>query len=144
MAKHYPTVMERIFSRFEIHQNGCWIWTGTLNNMGYAEIKVNRRNKFAHRVLYEAEIGPIPEGLELDHLCRTPSCINPSHLEPVTHAENMRRGTIASKARDRQKSKTHCPNGHEYTDANTLVYHTDWRQCKQCRHDQYMARKAKI
>jgi hypothetical protein len=76
---------------------GCWLWTGQANKGGYGAFSVgsrydgNRRGVRAHRWAYEALVGPIPEGLQLDHLCRNPPCVNPAHLEPVTHAENMRR-----------------------------------------------------
>lgn len=76
---------------------GCWPWLGTKSRLGYgtAATKVAGRTNQAHRVVYEALVGPIPTGLELDHLCRNTSCVNPSHLEPVTHAENMRRMGLA-------------------------------------------------
>jgi hypothetical protein len=69
----------------------CWIWTGTTDRHGYGRVRPDGRSTGAHRWSYEATVGPIPEGLELDHLCNNPPCVNPAHLEPVTHAENMRR-----------------------------------------------------
>lgn len=103
----------------------CWLWTSTANNKGYGAFYINGQMRLAHRFAYELLIGPIPEGLELDHLCRTPLCVNPSHLEPVTHAENMRRG---AEARGRQ---THCKRGHDLSLA--YVSKKGVRFCRLCR-----------
>lgn len=72
----------------------CWIWTGSVNHQGYGHITAGRRGFLVHRITYVWNIGPIESGLELDHLCRIHACVNPYHLEPVTHAENMRRSAI--------------------------------------------------
>ena len=77
---------------------GCWLWTGATTPGGYGRLTVGsqidgtRRQVRAHRRSYERLVGPIPDGLDLDHLCRTPGCVNPEHLEPVTRRENIRRG----------------------------------------------------
>jgi hypothetical protein len=92
--------------------NGCWLWDGAVNNKGYPKFCLrNGVNVYAHRFAYEHAVGPIPPGLELDHLCNTPRCVNPEHLEPVTKAENLRR-------RRAQNSDT-CAAGHAFTEANT-------------------------
>ena len=70
----------------------CWLWRASIRNHGYGRIKVNGRAEQAHRVAYELLVGPIPEGLTLDHLCRVRLCVNPAHLEPVTQKVNIRRG----------------------------------------------------
>jgi len=70
----------------------CWVWQRALDYGGYGHMRINKRYRGAHRVYWERENGPIPDGLQLDHLCRNRPCVRPSHLEPVTHAENMRRG----------------------------------------------------
>jgi hypothetical protein len=112
---------------------GCWVWQLSLTTGGYGQIRIPelKRQGPAHRVYYERLVGPIPEGLELDHLCRNRACVNPSHLEPVTHQVNGLRGVgpCAENAR-----KTHCIRGHELAGANLYVRRdTGRRQCKACR-----------
>lgn len=103
----------------------CWIWTGTLDYKGYGRAMYrNQPIRFTHRIVWEMLVGPVPEGLELDHLCRVRACCNPDHLEPVTHAENMRRGITAT--------KTHCPKGHPYAGENLKVNSRAGRQCRTC------------
>lgn len=76
-------------------KSGCWIWQGSKISTGYGNLRVNNKTILAHRYMYELVRGEIPKELELDHLCKTPLCINPAHLEPITHAENCRRGKRA-------------------------------------------------
>lgn len=135
-----------LLARFEarIHRNdetGCWEWMGTITNVaergcgGYGIISTGsyrrgtRRQTTAHRMLYETLYGPLQEGLELDHLCRVRHCVNPAHLEPVSHSENVRRGTGAAFFRN----KTHCPRGHAYTTENTYINPRGHRICRTCR-----------
>ena len=96
-------------ARFVVKTETCWIWQGK-KDYGYGRVGMNGTHHRAHRLIYEALKGPIPEGLQLDHLCRNRSCVNPNHLEPVTGAQNCRRGI---------GSKTHCKHGHEFTEENT-------------------------
>lgn len=99
--------LPRLLSRIAVHPNGCWLWTGCRSN-GYGQIGMDGRMMLAHRLAYELIIGPIPTGLHIDHLCRTPLCVNPAHLEPVTPAENIRRGDNAAAQRarwERRESK---------------------------------------
>ena len=113
----------------------CWRWVRSTNQYGYGQTKMWDKNRLAHRVAYELWVGPIPDGLELDHLCSNRRCCNPAHLEPVTQAENVRRAAARV---------THCPQGHAYDEANT--YHNGTgRSCKECRRAavrRYRARKA--
>jgi len=110
--------------------SGCWEWLGWLRSDGYPQLKRNTR---AHRWAYEIWKGPIPVGLQLDHLCRTPKCVNPSHLEAVTKDENNRRGNSSSARRGRQ---THCQRGHELAGKNLYVNKiTGYRTCKRCKCD---------
>lgn len=115
--------------------DGCWLWTGNLQSGGYGHAMVgNGRGALAHRHVYELLVGPIPEGLHLDHLCRVRNCVRPDHLEPVTPAVNTLRGEGYSAVNAR---KTHCPNGHEY----------DWvrsdgrRWCRICLRERTLAWK---
>lgn len=78
-----------------VNENGCWIWQRSLGEKGYGVVRVDGRLVGAHKAYWERENGPVPDGLELDHLCRVRKCVNPAHLEPVTHRENVRRGYAA-------------------------------------------------
>lgn len=88
-------VQQRIAARVIASASGCWLWQGHLDRHGYGTICIDGRTSGAHRVAYAAWRGPIPVGLEIDHLCREPRCVNPEHLEPVTRLENMRRRAAA-------------------------------------------------
>jgi hypothetical protein len=111
-----------------IPETGCWIWARSVSGGGYANIRINGKQSVAHRVAYEALRGPIPEGMTLDHLCRVRCCVNPDHMDPVTMQENILRGVsvVAVNA-----GKTHCKNGHEFTDDNTIRVPAG-RQCRIC------------
>jgi hypothetical protein len=121
---------------------GCWPWTGARNSSGYGVIRIDDKTQQAHRVTYERFVGPIPDGMELDHLCRVRHCVNPAHLEPVTRHENWRRGEAPSAVNAR---KTHCDSGHEFTPENTYVKPRGGRECRTCmserRRRAYRARK---
>ncbi len=109
---------------------GCWLWEAALDGKGYGVLSIPPRGRIqAHRFSYVAHVGPIAEGLELDHICRVRCCVNPDHLEPVTHLENMRRSPVLGKWS--RAHITHCPHGHEYTEENTYTW-GNMRHCKQC------------
>ncbi len=112
----------------------CWSWLAGKDQDGYGYFWVGngRRLCRAHRVAYELLIGSIPKGLELDHLCRNPPCVNPAHLEPVTTRENIRRGVRAGVV---VALRTSCYKGHPYTPENTYGVGPDrrWRVCRTCR-----------
>jgi hypothetical protein len=111
----------------------CWLWTaGTIRGYGRFCVGPERRNVFAHRYAYELLVGPIPAGLDMDHLCRVPACVRPSHLEPVTHQENNRRGVTGLATGAQQRAKTHCPAGHPYDEANTHRSASGKRKCRTC------------
>lgn len=112
--------------------SGCWLWVGGRARYGYGTFYLNGRHVYAHRVSYEMHVGPIPAGLELDHKCRVPACVNPNHLEPVTHRENVKRGLAGIKTAEWQRSKTHCPNGHQYTADNIYYRSNGHRDCRTC------------
>lgn len=115
-------------TRYTEGAGGCWLWTGPLDAQSYGR----HGAPLAHRVVYELLVGPIPKGLTLDHLCRVRSCVNPDHLEPVTHAENVRRGKAGEVNGDRQRNLTHCKRGHEYTPESTGRDHRGHRFCREC------------
>lgn len=121
----------RFQQKFVDHASGCWLWTACLTKNGYGRFSWDGKVRLAHRVAYELLVGPIPEGLEIDHLCRVRHCVNPDHLEPVTRRENIHRGFGITAVHAR---KTHCPKGHEYTEDNLLLSALDRgnRVCKTC------------
>ena len=125
-----PTLADRLMVRFVPSPIGCWEWTGTMHREGYGALQHEQRKMLAHRAVYELLVGPIPDGMTLDHLCRNRACVNPLHLEPVTLAENVRRGESPPA---RNARKTHCPRGHSYDEGNTYITpSTGHRQCRTC------------
>lgn len=117
-----PPVL-RIWPKVRQNEAGCWVWTGRLYPNGYGAMSVGRRGEnvgtTTHRLMYREVFGPVPEGLQLDHLCRNRACCNPWHLEPVTARVNLLRGTGWSA---RNAAKTHCVHGHEFNDRNTYRF----------------------
>lgn len=129
------TLLERFSEKYMPEpMSGCWLWIAAIDPAGYGRIGDRRKVHYAHRVSYQAHKGPIPAGLDLDHKCRVRSCVNPDHLEAVTHLENIARGDWGGK---RNSRKTHCPQGHEYTPENTIVAkpttRNPFRTCRICR-----------
>lgn len=124
--------------------SGCWLWTGTINRDGYGTFSHRSRHVLAHRLAYQRYKGAFPEGTITDHLCRVRNCVNPEHLEPVTNAENLKRG------RRWNSEKTHCPNGHEYSGDNLYIVgrYRKYRQCRKCHkiaaHKYYEKNKDKL
>ena len=114
--------------------SGCWLWTGTVNNLGYGLIYDGQQKRMllAHRVSFAFHRREIPPGKVLDHLCRVTFCVNPDHLEPVTQKENLRRGDWRSSAVHWFKTKTACKRGHEFTEENIYWWRNE-RQCRSCR-----------
>lgn len=131
------TPEERFWAKIDM-TDSCWLWTGALND-GYGRFHIDSSTRvFAHRYAYELKVGPIPEGLTLDHLCRVRHCVNPDHLDPVTHAENVRRSPIQVTAINARK--THCPHGHQYSGRDRR----GWRVCHTCRAFQARQRRATV
>ncbi len=105
--------------------SGCWNWTASRDTNGYGHLRSRSATLQAHRVMWEIHRGPIPAGLEVDHLCRNRACVNPDHLEPVTPAENKRRA-------GRRLRTGACHRGHAMTPENTYVSPRGRENCREC------------
>lgn len=121
-----------VLRRTYVTSKGCWIWRGSKHDKGYARVYFKGKMYSGHRFMYELFRGNVPNGLEMDHSCKVTSCINPYHVEPVTHLENVRRGNA-----NYNIYKTHCSNGHMFTDMNTYIRHNKdgsyrGRMCRTC------------
>lgn len=148
MAIKKHTTLERLMQRVEIDpESGCWLWVGPTTNGGYGRMKMYPNTQLTHRISYELHKGPIPEGLQVDHICHKPEectkgfrckhrrCLNPDHLEAVPGIVNIRRGLgnrNALAAIAARPPRTHCPHGHEFTAENTYNFRGA-RCCKTCR-----------
>jgi hypothetical protein len=115
----------------------CWEWTASISKGGYGKFTIpfgdgtgRSKHVYAHRHSWEILVGPISDGLQVDHLCRNRKCVNPDHLEPVTTQVNCHRGVSPAAL---NVGKTHCPLGHEYNSENTFENRQGYRQCKVCR-----------
>lgn len=122
-------------------ENGCWEWTGTVGLSGYARFqsRTTGGRRYAHRVAWEIVRGQIPEGLQIDHLCRNRRCVNPEHLEPVTQRTNVLRGVGPSAKQARQ---THCLKGHPFDEVNTYRDPRGRRKCRRCNADMQAWRRS--
>lgn len=122
------SVEERIRRQTRVDsETGCIIWTGNADTSGYGRLKIHGRHQRVHRLAYELARGPIPAGLQIDHLCRVRECANPDHMEPVTGKENLRRSPLYC------ANKTHCPQGHPYAGDNLYVARCGARHCRACK-----------
>lgn len=119
----------RIGTKIERDENGCWLWNGAISSNGYGSVWLNGRVTSSHAAVYTILVGPVPEGLWLDHFhCDVRRCCNPEHVRPVTPRENILRGSAPVTL---NAGKTACHNGHEYTPENTKWF-TGWRSCRIC------------
>jgi len=121
-------ILERFMAKVEVTDE-CWIWLAWANNKGYGVFNIGDGiRQYAHRWAYEAVVEPIPDGLEIDHLCRNRICVNPDHLEPVTHLENIQRATLTAE----------CLRGHPRTPENTWISPTSGRRdCRACNRERH-------
>lgn len=134
-SRHSPEDLPGKFWARVQKSDGCWTWKGKHVSDGYGQFYLGQgHNIQAHIYAYEQLIGPVPEGAELDHLCRNRGCCNPAHLEPVTHRENVRRGNGWA---GRHARKTHCPYGHPYE--TKVINGRERRFCREC-HNEYERR----
>lgn len=135
-------------SRFRVDEStGCWLWQGARTEDGYGRYRhEGAPQRRAHRFAYETAVGPIPAGLVLDHLCRTPSCVNPDHLEPVTTRENTLRGVSAAA---QLAAASECKRGHPLVGDNLILERRPnrsigfQRRCRTCRLEHYRNRRAR-
>lgn len=128
-----PPILQSVLDRVVAGHNNCWVYIGFKNKKGYGSFL----GKWVHRVTYQEMIGPIPDGFDIDHLCKNRSCCNPAHLEPVTHQENVRRGDTGNP----QRGRTHCPSGHEYSKENTKIEANGSRSCRTCKRMSHLKRR---
>lgn len=134
-----PDVLARFLKKVvhSVNSAGCSRWVGAITGGGYGHLGVDGKFPKAHRLSYEHYVGPIPDGLDLDHLCRNRWCVNPDHLEPVSRRENLLRGdTIPA----HEARRIHCPKGHPYDDKNTHIDTRGKRACRQCWREKALAR----
>jgi predicted nucleic acid-binding Zn ribbon protein len=127
----------RVTDRLVYDPSGCLLSTGSLTTHGYAQWRIGGKTVNAHRFMYELAVGPIPDGLVMDHLCRRRNCVNWLHVEPVTQRVNVLRGTAPAA---HHAVKTECPAGHPYTDENTIRTPQGWRRCRECERARTQAR----
>lgn len=121
----------RFMEKFVLGPGGCWLWTANTPRKGYGLFQVSAGTSIgAHRFAYQTLVGPIPEGMHLDHLCRNPSCVNPYHLDPVPPQINGHRSDSWAGINHR---KTHCPEDHPYAGDNLLINAKGARVCRTCK-----------
>lgn len=140
-AKKFANAVDRFVASYAEHSEGCWLWAKTVNNRGYGVITVHYKHVLAHRFSHELYIGPIPEGHEVDHLCKSRPCVNPEHLEAVTRQVNVARSDWPAAVHARQTS---CKKGHPFDEANTRRLLDGSRKCRTCSRETdraYYARK---
>ena len=133
------TLPKRFWEKIEPEPNsGCWIWIGASKQYGYGCFGWLGKIELAHRLIYRHMVGSIPDDLELDHKCRFPACVNPRHLEPVTHRENMLRGENPTALNSRRMI---CSNGHPFNPENTYIPPSEprRRRCRICMRKQQLA-----
>lgn len=135
--------LDRFADKIALTDSGCIEWIASRNNKGYGTFNAGGgKSTVAHRWSYEYHVGPIPKGLDLDHLCRNRACINPDHLEPVTTSANLLRAVGIGQA---NAAKTHCPEGHPYSGDNLYLSPSrpNNRMCRTCRANRKRTAKEK-
>ena len=125
-----PNNLETLLARTErVTESGCWLWTGPLDRAGYGTVWFRGKATKSHRAVYICTTGTDPVGLDLDHVCRVRCCVNPFHLDPVTHAENMRRSPLIRAWNEKRKAAPLCSRGHVRADVGQAKAS---RWCKEC------------
>lgn len=135
-----PSIEERFWAKVDV-AGVCWEWTGSRGELGYGNFNATKTSRWrAHRWAWTNLVGPVPDGLHLDHLCRNPPCVNPDHLEPVTNRENGLRGAAGK----RNAAKTHCPQKHPYSGDNLIIRPRGGRACRECQRVAIRRHKDKV
>lgn len=134
------SAIERFWAKVEV-TDGCWTWSGHIKQSGYGAFGVRNREVRVHRFAYELLVGPIPDGLVIDHLCRNKLCVRPDHLEAVTQRENAMRGMSPIAIAHRTNV---CKRGHKLTPENVYVSARGCRACRACTRIRYIERRAAV
>lgn len=136
------SVRAKFMAKYKVHRNGCWEWTSYKDRRGYAVLSHKGKQIRAARLSYRLFVGSLPSHLEVDHLCRNRACVNPKHLEKVTHRVNVLRGETVTAINLR---KTHCKNGHRLSGEVIRITKEGWRRCLICKRagDRRRYRKAR-
>jgi len=121
--------LRRFFEKIDDTKGNCWLWTASKNRDGYGMVRLDGKNRSAHRVSFEIFVTDIPNYLMIDHLCRNRGCVNPEHMELVTNKENIFRGVGIAVTNSK---KTKCHRGHNFTDENTFISKIGSRNCRKC------------
>ena len=130
------TDMKRLLAKVDASNSDCWNWTASTTTRGYPQFRLDGKVVKAYRTMYEYFVGPIPDGLDVNHICGNRLCMNYRHMELVSRTETLLRAGVPDMTHKRYAAQTHCKRGHEYTEANTQWQKIKgvWcRNCKTCR-----------
>lgn len=134
---YWGETIENVFWKYVSPEpnSGCWLWDGPLNGYGYGRFSFEKKDYMAHRLSYELHRTQIPEGMQIDHLCRVRCCVNPDHLEIVSPGENTVRGWQAANYERPEARRSHCPKGHPYSGDNLYVSPKGFKECRTCKRE---------
>ena len=137
-------IVAKIEGRLVIDHHGCWVWQGAKSSEGYGRVRIPGGGlAYTHRAMFESAKGPVPDGRQIDHLCRNRACCNPDHLEAVTPLVNVHRSTAAEVNKRMREQRTHCRRGHLLDAENSYFYANGYRSCRECRRVHHMIENEK-